>query len=57
MKIIIRNIEPLQSANIILNGLTVIAGENDTGKSTIGKVIFSIIKADNLAAVRLKTGE
>ncbi len=57
MKIIIRNIEPLQNANIILNGLTVIAGENDTGKSTIGKVIFSIIKADNLAAVRLKTGE
>jgi predicted ATPase len=28
----------------------VIAGENDTGKSTIGKMIFSIIKAENMDA-------
>jgi predicted ATPase len=24
--------------------LTIIAGENDTGKSTVGKLIFSIVK-------------
>lgn len=28
-----------------LNGLTVIAGENDSGKSTVGKMMFSIVKA------------
>ena len=28
-----------------MNGLTVIAGENGTGKSTLSKMIFSVIKA------------
>lgn len=41
----VKNIGKIKSANIKLNGLTVIAGVNDTGKSTIGKVVFSIIKA------------
>lgn len=41
----LKNIGKIKSANIKLNGLTVIAGVNDTGKSTIGKVVFSIIKA------------
>ena len=41
----IRNIGKIKSANINLNGLTVIAGINDTGKSTVGKLIFSIVKA------------
>ncbi|RKZ40834.1 MAG: hypothetical protein DRR16_08640 [Candidatus Parabeggiatoa sp. nov. 3] len=49
MEITIRNIGLLQKANIILDGLTVIAGVNDTGKSTVGKVIFSLIKANNMA--------
>lgn len=39
----------IKEANIKLNGLTVIAGENDTGKSTVGKMIFTIIKSDNIA--------
>lgn len=50
MEIIIKHIGPLPTAEIILEGLTVIAGENDTGKSTVGKVLFSIIKANNMAA-------
>jgi predicted ATPase len=49
MEITIKHIGPLPKAKIILDGLTVIAGENDTGKSTVGKVLFSIIKADNMA--------
>ena len=49
MEIIIKNISPLPQAKIIFEGLTVIAGENDTGKSTLGKLIFSLIKADNMA--------
>ncbi len=50
MEIIIKHIGILPKAKIILDGLTVIAGKNDTGKSTIGKLLFSIIKADNMAA-------
>jgi predicted ATPase len=43
----------IKEAKIKINGLTVIAGENDTGKSTVGKALFSIIKADNIS-YRLK---
>lgn len=45
MKIEISNINKVEHASVLLNGLTVIAGENDTGKSTISKMIFSNIKA------------
>jgi predicted ATPase len=41
----LENVGIIQQAKITLNGLTVIAGENDTGKSTVGKLIFAIVKA------------
>ena len=47
MQIKLRNIGMLKKAELNLNSLTLIAGENDNGKSTIGKVIFCIIKAIN----------
>lgn len=45
MRLQIQNINKIKDADIALNGLTVIVGENDMGKSTIGRVFFSIIKA------------
>ncbi len=45
MNLAIKNINKVKDASIKLNGLTVIAGENDSGKSTIGKILFSTIKA------------
>ena len=36
MHLSVKNIGKLSEADIDLNGITVIAGENDTGKSTIG---------------------
>jgi len=50
MKLQLENIGIIKNATVQVNGLTVIAGENDTGKSTVGKVLFSIIKANNMAA-------
>ncbi len=41
----LKNIGAIKEANIKLDGLTIIAGENDTGKSTIGKSLFAILKA------------
>lgn len=38
----LKNIGKVESAKVELNGITVIAGENDTGKSTIGKALYSI---------------
>lgn len=45
MRLKINNIAKVRSADVKLNGLTVIAGENSSGKSTVGKVLFSAIKA------------
>lgn len=43
MRLKIENIAKVASADIKLNGITVIAGENNTGKSTVGKVLFSLL--------------
>jgi len=53
MDIYLNNIGILEEANISLNGITVIAGLNDSGKSTIGKIAFSLIKAINFSESRL----
>ncbi|MDE6231796.1 MAG: hypothetical protein K2M60_00405, partial [Lachnospiraceae bacterium] len=45
MKLKVRNIAKIKSADININGITVIAGENNTGKSTIGKVVFSMFNS------------
>ena len=47
MKLKLQNILKVASADIELGGLTVITGENDSGKSTIGKILFSTLKAAN----------
>lgn len=44
MKFQIENIAKIKSAKVKLNGLTVIAGENGSGKSTVGKMLFSVIQ-------------
>lgn len=49
MKLKIKNINRISEAEIEQDGLTVIAGVNSTGKSTVGKVLFSMIKACNNA--------
>lgn len=47
MELIINNIAKIKHADIDLNGITVIAGNNDTGKSTIGKVLFAMFNSMN----------
>lgn len=42
IRVRLENIGILQEADIMLNGLTVISGLNNTGKSTVGKTLFSI---------------
>jgi predicted ATPase len=49
MLVTFKNTGMIKEADIRLDGLTVIAGENDTGKSTIGKLLFCIIKTFNRA--------
>lgn len=47
MKLILKNIGLLKHAEVTLQKLCVIAGENDNGKSTVGKIVFCIVKAIN----------
>ena len=42
MNLELRNVGKIKYANVELNGITVLAGENNTGKSTIGKMLFCI---------------
>lgn len=54
MKLLITGIGAIRQAEIDLSDLTVVAGENDTGKSTVGKVIFSIVQAFSSFPVAVK---
>ena len=45
MDLYINNVGIVSDSNIKLNGLTVITGENNSGKSTVGKALSSVISA------------
>lgn len=45
MKISLNNISKVKKADIEIKGITVIAGENNTGKSTVGKALWSIFNS------------
>ena len=45
MRLEINNFAKIRKASIDIDGITVIAGNNNTGKSTVGKVLFSMYNA------------
>lgn len=45
MDVEILNFGKIRQATVKVDGLTIIAGKNDSGKSTIGKALFSTIKS------------
>lgn len=45
MKLTINGVGAIESSVLEISSLTLIAGENDTGKSTIGKIMFAIVQA------------
>lgn len=45
MRIKISNIGKIKEADVTINGITVIAGENNTGKSTVGKALYAIFNS------------
>lgn len=57
MKLYLENIGKLSNTNIDIDGITVIAGKNGTGKSTIGKALYSVFSSfyaykDNINQLR-----
>lgn len=62
MRIQVRNIGVLHEATVEIRGITVIAGENNTGKSTVGKSLFLLFNTlrhldDRIRAARLSLVE
>lgn len=45
MELNINNFAKIEKADITIDGITVIAGENNTGKSTVGKILFSVFNS------------
>lgn len=45
MRLEVTNFAKIKNADIKINGITVIAGENNTGKSTIGKLLYAIFNS------------
>ena len=45
MNIRLKNIGIISDSTIEINGLTVITGHNNSGKTTAGKVIYSLVDA------------
>ncbi len=56
MRLKFTNIAIIKEADIELSGLTVIAGKNDSGKSTVGKVLYTLIKSISLSNI-IKTSK
>ena len=47
MKLKLQNIGIIEEADITIDGITLIAGQNDSGKSTVGKVLYALIRGIN----------
>ena len=45
MKLELKNVARVSTANIDLNGITIIVGDNNTGKTTVGRVLYSFFNA------------
>ncbi len=45
MELSLKNIGKISAASVEINGITVIAGENNTGKSTIGRALFAMFNS------------
>lgn len=45
MKLTIKNLAKISKAEVELNGITVVAGYNSTGKSTISKALLGVMSA------------
>ena len=45
MELKLENVGRIKEASIAIDGITVICGDNNTGKSTVGKILYSIYSA------------
>ena len=54
MELYLKNVGKIRETTIALDGITVIAGENNTGKSTVSRAIFSVLNSYSNVDERIK---
>lgn len=57
MRLKLQNIGIIESADINVDGITLIAGQNDSGKSTVGKVLYALIRGMNIDEDRFNSSK
>jgi predicted ATP-dependent endonuclease of OLD family len=57
MKLKLQNIGIIEEADINIDGITLIAGQNDSGKSTVGKVLYALIRGVNIDEDRFNSSK
>ena len=57
MRLKLQNIGILEEADINVDGITLIAGQNDSGKSTVGKVLYALIRGVNIDEDRFNSSK
>ena len=62
MKLYLKNIGKITEAAVEISGITVIAGENNTGKSTVGRALFAVFNSfyhiqEQIASERIRSVE
>lgn len=57
MRLKLQNIGIIEEADINIDGITLIAGQNDSGKSTIGKVLYALIRGVNIDEDRFNSSK
>lgn len=50
----LKNISKIKETNIELNGITVIAGENNSGKSTVGKILYAVFNSLHNLEIKIR---
>lgn len=54
MELYLKNVGKIRETTIAIDGITVIAGENNTGKSTVSRAVFSMLNSFNNVDERIK---
>lgn len=55
MRLVINNLAKVDHVELEFNGITIIAGNNDTGKSTVGKALFAMFTIFKDIEARIKS--
>lgn len=54
MRVEIKNVGSISNFNVDISGLTVVSGENDSGKTALSKVIYSLGQSSSFISLSVR---